>query len=118
MDPFAMGQLAEELGYATPGSGTNDGFFFGAADYLGLRTYVPNRSERSWVRALKKGHPLIINVGPGEFTEFGHYIVVSDWNWKGFKVLDPNSKVLSEKRWTFAELSGQTKGVWAFEKEK
>lgn len=116
-DPYELCVMASELGYAYDGEGTHEDFFFEGGRRLGLRCYVPERSEEGWRAALKAGHPLIINVGPGDFTSGGHFIVSTEWHEEGFKILDPNSLAQSAKPWTFAQLDPQTKGAWAFARQ-
>lgn len=113
-NPYDLGILAESMGYGDEGMGTDANFMVAGAKHIGLEVYVPERSAWAWRKAIKKGHPLILNVGPGDFTAFGHYLVVADHNGKGFVVLDPNSRVRGQRTWTFDELERQTKSVWAY----
>ena len=63
---------------------------------------------------LIKGRVIICSMGPGYFTKTGHFIVLSDYTDKGFKVRDPNSKKNSARIWTFAEMQSQIKNIWVY----
>lgn len=115
IDPYKMAQMAEAWGYAVPGIGTDASFFFTASRQLGLRAYALDWNEDAWRAALKKGHPIILNVGPGDFSIGGHFLVISGYHRNGFRILDPNSRVQSSKLWPFNTLIKQSKAVWAFE---
>ena len=43
--------------------------------------------------------------------------VIYDYDKDGFQVHDPNSTIRSEKSWTYEELMGQIKNLWAFSKQ-
>jgi hypothetical protein len=62
---------------------------------------------------LDAGRPIIVSVGPGDFTSAGHYILLTGYDSSGFTIHDPNSPQNSEKHWTFERLSGQILNLWA-----
>ena len=41
------------------------------------------------------------------------YIVLTAWEDGAFAVNDPNSRIRSEKRWSYEELEGQIRNIWA-----
>ena len=63
-------------------------------------------------KALGQAHPVILALGPGDFTTQGHYIVLRGITEEGYQVNDPNSRVNSEKIWTYEELEGQIRNIW------
>ena len=65
---------------------------------------------------LDEGCPVVVNVGPGDFTDSGHYMVIVGYDDQGFIINDPNSRTNSEKRWTFDQLNGQVRNLWAMSK--
>ena len=65
---------------------------------------------------LNSGRVIVAHMGPGVFTEIGHYIVIAGYEDGKFRVNDPNSYVNSEKLWEFEEFSNQIKMMWSFDK--
>jgi predicted double-glycine peptidase len=63
---------------------------------------------------LEQGKPLIAALSAGDFTDSGHFIVISGYKDGSFAVNDPNSLERSAKGWTFEQLSGQIRVIWAF----
>ena len=62
---------------------------------------------------LDEGCPIIVNVGPGDFTDSGHFMTITGYDSEGFTINDPNSRANSEKHWTYAQLNGQIRNLWA-----
>ena len=62
---------------------------------------------------LEKGIPVVLSVGPGDFTQNGHYIVLVGYKDGKIKVNDPFSKANSEKEYTYAQLEPQIRNLWA-----
>ena len=65
------------------------------------------------VTALEEGKPIILAMGKGDFTESGHYIVLTGVEDEGFRVNDPNSPQNSAKLWTYEQLEKQIRNIWA-----
>ena len=55
---------------------------------------------------------IVINVGPGDFTDTGHFMVITGYDDEGFSINDPNSIAKSGKRWLFKNISSQIRAVW------
>ena len=68
--------------------------------------------KKKMVNALENGHPVILALGPGDFTSTGHYVVLTGYSDGFFSVNDPNSPIRSQKRWTYEELEGQIRNIW------
>lgn len=115
LTPAAVAQKAEESGYYVEGTGTSwELMTAGAAEYGITGTELP--LDESRIRqALDAGHPVICAMGPGDFTTAGHFIVIYDYNKKGFLLNDPNSTIRSKQAWTYEKLKGQIKNLWAYE---
>lgn len=68
-----------------------------------------------FTKEVKAGHPIVINVMPGDFTSVGHYLVLVDVDDNGNFILnDPNSPNNSSEKWSFERLSTQIKNSWVF----
>ena len=73
--PYDMGVIATNGGFETQYDGTDTKFLFSAAEQLGLTCNQLNPQPSNLTAPLSAGQVLIINVGPGDFTQNGHFIV-------------------------------------------
>ena len=53
-------------------------------------------------------------MGPGVFTEIGHYILIVGQKDGKLVVHDPFNVERSKKTWGYEEFSDQIKGMWTF----
>ena len=113
LDPYTVAQFAETNGYAVPGSGTAWSLMTDGAEALGLTARELPLDENSMVTALEGGELVICVMGPGDFTDSGHFIVLTGRQDGAFTVNDPNSYARSERTWTFDDLQYQVKNLWA-----
>ena len=113
LDPYTVAQFAETNGYAVPGSGTAWSLMTDGAEALGLTARELPLDENSMVTALEGGELVICVMGPGDFTDSGHFIVLTGYQDGAFTVNDPNSYARSERTWTFDDLQYQVKNLWA-----
>lgn len=111
--PTYMMNFATEDGHVGQSGGTQWTLFSRGAVNLGFAVEELPLSESILVNRLEQGIPVVINVGPGDFTQYGHYIVLSGYENGYIKVNDPNSRVNSEKQWTYAQIEDQIKNLWA-----
>jgi len=112
--PDVVAAYSLENGYYVDGSGTKWSLMTDGAAGLGLTSQEVPLWEDSMVQALNEGKPIIVNVGEGDFTENGHYIVLTGYSDGAFTVNDPNSNARSERTWTYSELEGQIRAMWSF----
>ena len=113
--PYDMGVLAQEWGYMDAYNGTDTGFVFVAADHFGLNCEQISTSVSSVTGALAAGQVLICNVGPGDFTTGGHFIVLTGLDANGDIIVnDPYSAERSAKTWDPDNVMVQTKALFAF----
>lgn len=114
MTPYDMGVLAERDGYMSQYEGTDAYFLINEASGLGLNCWELYPDASNMVAALESGQVLIVNVGPGDFTTDGHFIVVTGLQDGKLIVNDPYSKLRSERLWTAEEIALQSKAVFAY----
>ena len=79
---------------------------------MGLDVAEIPLDQTRMVRNLEAGNPIICAVGPGDFTQSGHYILLSAVEDGAFRVNDPNSRKNSDRRWTYEELAPQIRNLW------
>ncbi|WP_072499742.1 C39 family peptidase [Olsenella phocaeensis] len=113
--PGVAGELAQELDMVDDDAGTYGDFIPTAAERYGLECREVGRSVEVIKAELQSGHVLIANVGPGDFTTAGHFIVLTVWNADGsVSICDPYSSVRSGQTWDPERLVGQTMRLHSF----
>lgn len=112
--PKEMADFSNRRGYYSS-AGTAWELMETGAQALGLSVHTPVLTETAIKNALAAGHPVIMSLGPGDFTDEGHFIVVSGVAKNGdFIIRDPNSPKRSEKTWSADRLLPQVLNLWAF----
>ena len=115
MNPYAMAQWAEENGFYVYGSGTAWEMMTSGAWMLGLNAWSLDGGSDSLLWALRSGYPVICAMNPGDFTYFGHFIVLISADDDGnIRLLDSNSRIRTQKLWHIDDLMWQIAGMWAF----
>ena len=115
-DPAQIARFAEESGYYAPGYGSSWTLISQGGVELGLDVTELPLDEGVMEKHLKSGTPIICAMGPGHFTTAGHYIVLTGLEDGQFTVNDPNSRLNSEKLWSYDDISGQIRNLWAIQK--
>lgn len=114
LTPGFMADYSIENGYCIPGSGTSWALMSDGAMGLGLDvTEIPLDEERV-IANLEVGNPIIMIMGPGEFTSEGHFVVLCGYENGYYKINDPYSVVRSERSWTWDEFSDQIQDMWVY----
>lgn len=113
--PDAVAAFSERSGYYVPGSGTAWELLTAGAASFGLEAAEVPLWEDSMIGELNAGRPIIANLGPGDFTDEGHFIVIRGYENGMFLVNDPNSAERSGEGWTYAALEKQIKCLWSYQ---
>lgn len=117
---YMMDFAASNRQFANELTATQWAFFTEGATQLGLTskelTSEEIASESRIAAMLEDGKVIVANVGPGVFTEKGHYLLLVGYEDGKFRINDPNSQINSEKLWDFSEFSDQIKMMWALSK--
>lgn len=114
MDPGTMAAWADERTFAPTGA-TEWAFFTDGAERLGLTSKMVNPDRSAIADALRAGHPVVCVVGPGDFTNLGHYILLTGIDEAGtVSICDPNSPRTSARRWDLTRVLHQTEVAWVF----
>ena len=111
--PRYVADFAEDNNYYVAGSGSKWALISEGGKILGLDVTELPLDENRIKKNLELGNPVICIMGPGHFTTAGHYIVLVGVEEGKFKVNDPNSKENSERLWSYEEISGEIKNLWA-----
>lgn len=112
--PAYVADYSVEHGYRVKDNGTAWALMSdGAADF-GLNVTQLKLSETQVMENLEAGNPVICVVGPGIFTDTGHFLVLSGIEDGKIHIHDPNSPKNTQKLWDFDEFSDQIKNIWAY----
>ena len=82
----------------------------------GAKEIVSILNETEMQARLDDGNLIICSMGPGDFTDQGHFIVIRGYSGSGFYVNDPFSRTNSKKVWKYETLSGQVQQIWVYAK--
>ena len=112
--PDKVVKYAIDEDYCVPDAGTAWALMDEGATDLGLQVENLPLVENILIDRLEQGKPIILIMGPGVFTNSGHFIVLRDYKDGYFYINDPNSIIRTEKKWKFKEFSGQVLNIWAY----
>lgn len=111
--PIAVAKYSKEAGYSVDGSGSSWTLISEGCMHYDVKAKTVALDESRMKAELDEGHPIVVNVGPGDFTDTGHFMVITGYDDEGFSINDPNSIEKSGKRWLFRNISSQIRAVWS-----
>lgn len=113
-NPRWMAEFSKKNAYFMNGHGSKWSLISQGARQLGLQAkgISKNQPNKTIIKKLKEGYPIICVVGPGDFTDTGHFIVMSGYQDGKIKVEDPYSRKNSKKLWNLDRLKSQIKSMW------
>lgn len=107
--PYVAGVDAKDNGYAIDYIGSNGSFFTDRAETFGFSCYSTGMDGDGLIDALNSGALVVCNVGPGDFTVGGHFIVATGIADNGEVIVnDPYSTDKSGKTWNADRIANQT----------
>lgn len=112
--PAKVAAYGTENGYLDEENNTYWEFMRQAGSNWGISCSEIAMKEEQIIPSLQAGHPVILSVGPGDFTQNGHFIVLTAYVDGKIRVNDPFSQENSDKLWEFEQLKNQTKGAWVY----
>ncbi len=112
--PAKTAEYSAANGYLDEENNTYWAFMEEACANWNLRFESVELDEAQVAAQLMAGHPIICSMGPGDFTQNGHFIVLTGYADGNVTINDPFSMANSERTWTFAEIRGQIKAMWAY----
>lgn len=115
LDPLTVARLSEAKGWYASGVGTSWALMTDGAEALGLNAGEGEISEAYIREHLSRKTPMICSMRPGDFTDGGHFIVLTGVDEDGgIRVNDPNSPANSARSWPADVLVEQIKGIWRY----
>lgn len=116
MNPYEMAKKAQAEGFYVENVGTSWSIMTKMATELGLVSRQVTFKKERILQLLQEGTPIICIMGPGDFTDNGHFIVLTGVDSDGNIIVnDPNSKINSSKSWSVESIMSQTKNLWSFQ---
>lgn len=112
LTPGFLSNYAMENGYYESGTGTRWAFMTEVAESCGVTAKQLRPSQI--LDELSAGHPVIVIVGKGHFTEAGHFILLAGIEDGKIRVHDPNSLTNSEILWDFEVFQDEIKAGWGY----
>lgn len=110
--PLAVAEYAKEAGYSVDGSGSAWDLMSKGCRNYGVNAKTIKVDEDTFKERLDEGNLIVVNVGPGDFTDNGHFMVITGYDDEGFTINDPNSIIKSNTHWQFERLSSQIRAAW------
>lgn len=114
LTPAKIARYGTEQGYITNENDTRWVFMYEAAKEWGIHCEEKMLSAAELKEELEAGHPVICSVGPGDFTQIGHFIVLAGYEDGKIIVHDPFSQKNSDKRWEYTKFKDQIKSMWVY----
>lgn len=113
MTPDKIAKFAQRGGYYEKGYGSSWTLISQGGVELGFEVKELPLVKKKIDDALEAGKPVILALGEGEFTSTGHYILLAEVTEEGYRVNDPNSRVNSQRFWSYEELENQIRNIWS-----
>ena len=118
VNPNTAAEWSTKMGFHT--NGTTEGYFTAYAEEMGVNSKVLGKSSENIKSALQNNELVVLFVGPGDFTNGGHYIVARGYDESTNKVLiaDPDN-TKNNKWYDLDRVVSQLKGKqssWSFSK--
>ena len=116
LTPAKLAEYGTEHNYLTEENDTKWSFMTEVCKEWGVNCKEGVLDKAEVLKELEEGHPIVCSVGPGDFTQNGHFIVLAGVNEDGLVVHDPFSIANSEKIWKFENIQDQIKVMWIYSK--
>ncbi len=114
MDPGSMAAWADANNYAPTGA-TEWSYMTEGAAAFGFYAEMVDPTRSIVEGALQDGNPVVCVVGPGDFTNLGHYIILKSIDDRAMvEVYDPNSPENSARKWPLVRVLNQTEVAWVY----
>lgn len=115
--PDKVAEYSMSNGYYVEGTGTAWSLMTDGCENFGIKAEEIALDEYVMKNQLDKGKVIICSMREGDFTSVGHFVMIYDYDSKGFYVNDANCIYRSSIQWTYEELKSQIRILWAYEKK-
>ncbi|MBQ8278366.1 MAG: C39 family peptidase [Roseburia sp.] len=115
--PDKVAEYSMDNGFYVEGTGTAWSLMTDGCENFGIKAEEISLDEYVMKNQLDFGNVIICSMRPGDFTSVGHFIMIYDYDGKGFYVNDPNCIYRSSRQWSYEELKSQIRILWAYEKK-
>ena len=112
--PKEVADFSMRNGYYEFGSGTTWLLMTEGCMNYGLEAEELPLMKNEIFQRLENGELIICSVSPGDFTAFGHFILLCGIEDGKIRLQDPNSIERSQKLWSFEELEPQIRNLWSY----
>lgn len=114
--PAVVADYATQNHYVDSNNDTTWAFMTSGVEHWGLSCRESNGTESEIAKELEAGHPVICSMRPGDFTDIGHFIILTSYDNGNVTICDPFSLENSKKSWNYSQISSQIKAVWVYSK--
>lgn len=114
--PAVVADYATQNHYVDGNNDTTWAFMTSGVEHWGLKCRESNGTESEIAQELQAGHPVICSMRPGDFTDIGHFIILTSYDNGNVTICDPFSLENSQKSWNYSQISSQIKAVWVYSK--
>ncbi len=112
--PAKVAEYSAANGYYEGDAGTSWSLMSEGCYQFGVAGHELNLDESAVLDSLESGHPVVCSMKPGDFTDVGHFIVLTGVEDGKIRLNDSNSEARSDKLWEFSELQDQINNLWSF----
>lgn len=112
--PYVAARYSEEHGLIDENDNTYWQFLADMPQEYGIEVQEGMLGEEQAAQELAAGNPIICSVGPGDFTDEGHFIVLAGYENGEVLVHDPFSQANSDRRWVYTEIAEQIEEMWLY----
>lgn len=108
--------VADQYGSYNTLGGTAWSIFYQVSKDYNLSYRNLGNNIDSVIDQLKKNHPVIVSVGPGDFTVSGHLMVIREYKNGKLYINDPYNRGNYNKGWDPSRIQSQSMNFWALYK--
>ena len=116
LTPSKLAEYGTDHNYLNEKNDTMWSYMTEACKEWGVKCKEAMLDKTEVLKQLNEGHPIVCSVGPGDFTQSGHFIVLAGVKDDELIVHDPFSITNSEKTWKFEDIQDQIKVMWVYSK--
>lgn len=112
--PAVLAKFSEENNMLDEENNTFWSFMEASAENWNISCREGEHTKEVVETEIKAGNPIVCSVGPGLFTQTGHFIIITGYNDGVVNVIDPFSTEITGKTWVFDDFKDQIKCLWIF----